>query len=184
MKGAKPGLTQNNSLLSNQVRLPSESPMVPLLPLGIYALDTNSTLDPGQGLHKEVVSQNMSNEPVQVPAPPTPQVTVVDFGPQNTKKCSLQICAAGHEWVPQIMAVKCPGCQAPMLALMMVNCPICNEPPVKAFFRMDHIAMGGQITPLCMGSATLAEPIGIEVPLCHAQQEQDNFKEQKVTSKV
>lgn len=109
---------------------------------------------------------------------------VAQFPVPNKKFCSLQVCKAGHEWVPQLMAVKCPGCQAPILALMMVNCPICNEPSAKSFLRMDHLAQGGGIMPLCKGGGSLAEVIGLEVEHNHAQTEEANYVVREVISKA
>lgn len=71
-----------------------------------------------------------------------------------------------------------------MLALMMVNCPICNEPTNNTFLRMDHLAQGGGIQPLCKGGATLAETIGLQIPHNHAAQEQTNYKEREVITKA
>lgn len=98
--------------------------------------------------------------------------------------CTLLTCPNGHKWVPTLESTYCPGCRASILVLKMVNCPQCNEPSGTLRVRMDHLPKGGSITPLCRGSATMAETIGIEVKLNHAAQEAANHVHREVPSKI
>lgn len=119
-----------------------------------------------------------------LPTTPIPQ-GVVDFPPDTPSMvCSANECEAGHRWAPVIRVAECPGCKAPILAVKMVNCPVCNEPVKKMTLRSDHLPHGGNISALCQGHATLNEVISIDVERSHAQQEEENYKERDVFSKI
>lgn len=66
-----------------------------------------------------------------------------------------------------------------MLAIKTANCPYCNEPGTELTLRADHLPVKSKITPICKGSATLAESF----PLRFAQREEANHKEREVISK-
>jgi hypothetical protein len=109
----------------------------------------------------------------------------VDFGPEQAApiQCSRHECENGHKWPIKLALINCPGCGGQMFALMMVQCPICNEPTKLTAIRMDHLAQGGGIMPICKGSATLAESITIQMDHAHATQEQARYIEREVISK-
>jgi hypothetical protein len=98
--------------------------------------------------------------------------------------CSQTTCSAGHTWTPTIATTKCPGCQAPLLVLKMVNCPVCNEPSKSLRLRADHLPHGGTVVPACKGSASLAEVLEILIDHGHAEAEQSNHVDREVVSKV
>lgn len=86
--------------------------------------------------------------------------------------CSANVCINGHEWEPVLAIAKCPGCAAPIQVIKMLNCPLCNEPVERVRFRTDHLASGGQIAPMCRGSASLAEVTSVELIREHAREEE------------
>lgn len=98
--------------------------------------------------------------------------------------CTLASCHAAHTWQPTLAIAKCPGCQGPILALQMRQCPVCNEPVSKLTLRMDHLPTGGVITPMCRGSASLAENLQIEVTFGHAEAEAAAYIPKEVVSKL
>lgn len=100
------------------------------------------------------------------------------------RPCSAQSCSAGHSWPPVIATTKCPGCGAPILVLKMLNCPICNEPSSGLRLRTDHLPQGGTITPVCKGSASMAEIIEVVIEQQHSADEEKNHKERTVISKI
>ncbi len=72
-----------------------------------------------------------------------------------------------------------------MLALAMQNCPACNEPTASTKLRLDHMPLhGGQLLPLCRGSATLAEALAIEIQHGHAAEEEERHVVREVVSKI
>src|SRR5678815_38914 len=113
---------------------------------------------------------------------------VVDFTlgvePAPFVHCSRHICPNGHDWAPRFVAVSCPGCKQPMLALMMVNCPVCNEPTADTHIRVDHLPHGGAITPLCKGSDTMAESTLVTLHHSHATKVEKEYVERAMVSKV
>ena len=107
------------------------------------------------------------------------------FGPPPPPACSISKCAKGHQWRPELRIAVCPGCQSPMLVLLMQNCPACNEPTAATNLRLDHMPQqSGQLMPICRGSATMAEPILIEMRHQHAADEQERHVVREVVSKV
>lgn len=88
--------------------------------------------------------------------------------------CSAAVCTQGHEWQMVMQLAPCPGCKSGLLALKMDNCPRCNEPAASLRLRTDHLPRGGNIVPLCKGSATLAETHTIHVDFGHYRKEQKN----------
>lgn len=61
---------------------------------------------------------------------------------------------------------------------------MCNEPVGSVKVRLDHLPTGGVITPLCKGSASLAENLSIEIELGHAQAEQERYSHKEVIHKL
>lgn len=101
----------------------------------------------------------------------------------ETHSCSFMTCCAGHKWEPTLQLVPCPGCKSPMLAIKTTNCPYCNEPGTELTLRADHLPVKSKITPICKGSATLAESFPLHIQLRFAQLEEANHKEREVISK-
>lgn len=126
----------------------------------------------------------MSEQPVQPQSSPTGPTA--DFGDAvaTTVHCSRHACVAGHEWSPKLAIVQCPGCNEQMLAMLMSNCPICNEPVAKTFIRTDHLPHGGAITPICKGSESLAESTLVVLTHTHAADEAERYKHREVLSKT
>lgn len=113
-----------------------------------------------------------------------PQPTTVDFQQSLLPvPCTTHKCANGHSWAAVLRVAACPGCGSAMLALMMVNCPVCNEPTSTTAIRLDHLPQGGQVLPLCKGSATLAEAKQIVIEHTHAADEQEAKNERVMISK-
>lgn len=71
-----------------------------------------------------------------------------------------------------------------MIALMMVQCPVCNEPTSASALRIDHIPQGGGIMPLCRGGGSMAELLVVELRHEHAAVEEQRYTERAVISKV
>lgn len=67
--------------------------------------------------------------------------------------------------------------------MLMAQCPVCNEPVAETLIRIDHLPQGGQLLPLCKGSATLAEVKQIIIKHTHARDEQDAKAERVMVSK-
>lgn len=86
--------------------------------------------------------------------------------------CTSLTCSNSHVWAAEVQMTQCPGCKSPILAIKMVNCPQCNEPSTALVVRADHLSRGQAITPICRGSASLAEVHKITIPLAHSAQEQ------------
>ena len=118
-------------------------------------------------------------------APPTPSGAAFEFGevPPHSP-CSANVCPNGHEWAPIFGLGKCPGCASPILVVKMVNCPVCNEPVRALRYRTDHMPHGGQLTPMCLGVASLAEVTVVELERHHAQQEEQGYKQREMVTKV
>lgn len=77
--------------------------------------------------------------------------------------CTYNECTNGHKWPMQLAIAQCPGCQAPILGVRMVNCPVCNEPVSKVKVRTDHMAGGMGIAAVCRGQKGLAEVNFVEM---------------------
>ena len=71
-----------------------------------------------------------------------------------------------------------------MMAMLMSNCPICNEPTSKSYLRIDHLPQGGSITPICKGSETLAESTMVTLEHTHYAVVEEAYKDREVISKV
>ena len=71
--------------------------------------------------------------------------------PKPVQPCSENVCERGHRWAPTLALTKCQGCQAPVLAVLMTNCPVCNEPVARFKLRTDHLAGGGPVVKACKG---------------------------------
>lgn len=80
--------------------------------------------------------------------------------------------------------VACPGCKEQLLAMMMVNCPVCNEPVAKTEIRSDHMPQGGAITPICRGSASLADITTIVLEHTHAQRIAESYSDRPMVGKL
>ena len=105
----------------------------------------------------------------------SPEITSTPFVFNETPKvelCTSLTCSNGHIWPVEVQITQCPGCKSPLLAIKMVNCSVCNEPSTALRLRADHLSQGQAITPICRGSATLAETHKIDLTLRHAAQEQ------------
>ncbi len=108
----------------------------------------------------------------------------MDYGvAEPIKPCTSSTCTAGHVWPATLRVAQCPGCGGGVLALMMVNCPVCNEPVATTTIRMDHLPQNGQLLPLCRGSATLAEAKVITIEHTHATDEQSSEVKRQMISK-
>lgn len=117
----------------------------------------------------------------------SPEITPTPFTFKETPPvslCSFLSCASGHNWMPEVQITQCPGCKSPMIAIKMVNCPQCNEPSTSIDVRADHLSRGTAITPICRGSASLAEVLKIKVPLRHAALEQESHVIRQLPEKL
>src|SRR5579859_3487343 len=99
-------------------------------------------------------------------------------------RCSSLTCSNSHTWALEAQTALCPGCKSPILAIKMVNCPQCNEPSTSLTLRSDHLSRGSAITPICQGSASLAEINKIELKLNHAALEQQNHVVRALPEKI
>ena len=132
----------------------------------------------------ETISQ-VETAPTNTDPVPVKTELVYEFPPEvKIQLCSSNICTNGHEWLPEIGLAKCPGCTAPLLAIKMVQCPVCNEPVAKFRLRSDHLPKGGVITPICRGSASMAEVTVMEVHRAHYLHEQENHKVREMPVKL
>lgn len=113
----------------------------------------------------------------QTPTQPTPEQLSDLFNHPPTSKvmCSFNRCPAGHEWVPGVILVKCPGCEGPVLAVRMENCPVCNEPTKTFSLRTDHITKQMGVNPLCKGGDSNGEVGVIEIERHHAEEWEEGF---------
>lgn len=98
--------------------------------------------------------------------------------------CSAMICPNGHEWTPVLEVTACPGCKSPLLALKMNQCPQCNEPSKLIKLRLDHLPKGGALTPICQGSASLAECITLELQFNHFHETEKKHKDREMPTKI
>jgi len=143
-------------------------------------IDDNSTPGPNPPLGVEQTPQ-----PVPTASTDPPQFPVANFPDSApTSRCSENVCANGHGWIPEIQTAQCAGCKCPIVLVRMVNCPTCNEPVDHLRFRSDHLPAGGVVTPICRGSASLAEVSSVEITRLHAQTEEEQHKKRELPKKV
>lgn len=90
--------------------------------------------------------------------------------PQREGWCSENVCSKGHKWIPTVGIAKCPGCQAPVLMVLMENCPWCAEPVEGLKLRTDHAARGLGVAMACKGQLGSAEMGVIELRREHARE--------------
>lgn len=117
----------------------------------------------------------------------SPETTPSPFEFREAPKvdlCSNMSCANGHIWTTQVQLAGCPGCQSPILAIKMVNCPQCNEPSASMVLRADHLSRGAAITPICRGSASLAEVHKIPLTFGHAARTEANYTVRALPGKL
>lgn len=98
-----------------------------------------------------------------------PPQTPINWSAAPPSACSLQYCANGHTWTPQLALPHCQGCQNPLLALRQLNCPTCNEPVVKTRLRIDHLGGAHPITKACQNEYHIGpEYIIVEIDHTHS----------------
>lgn len=136
---------------------------------------------------------------LEIEGPPQPaSATILPSGPgpvfgppPPTQVCSLNECVNGHKWPPSFALAKCPGCQAPVLAVRMEQCPVCNEPVRKLSMRVDHSLMiepaagrAAPTAPACQGIAGLNEVTLVEMERQHAAETEASHVQRVIPCKL
>lgn len=77
--------------------------------------------------------------------------------PEVDHFCSFCVCSNLHKWRVQLAIAKCKGCGSEVIARRLNNCPVCNEPADRVEIRIDNLATGMSVMPMCKGAERVSQ---------------------------